>query len=68
MIELGHNLSMRVVAEGIETEDVLAELGEYGCDLAQGYLLGRPMAVAQLGQWLADRRAPGLAGTGCESL
>jgi diguanylate cyclase (GGDEF)-like protein len=68
MIELGHNLSMRVVAEGIETRDVLAELGEYGCDLAQGYLLARPMPVAQLAQWLADRRAPGLAGAGRGSL
>jgi diguanylate cyclase (GGDEF)-like protein len=64
MIELGHNLSMRVVAEGIETGDVLAELGEYSCDLAQGYLLARPMPVAQLAQWLTDRRAPGLAGAG----
>ena len=63
MIELGHNLSMRVVAEGIETEDVLADLGEYGCDLAQGYLLARPMTLAQLEQWLTDRgprRSPGV--------
>jgi EAL domain-containing protein (putative c-di-GMP-specific phosphodiesterase class I) len=37
MIELGYNLSMGVVAEGIESADVLAQLDEYGCDLAQGY-------------------------------
>jgi diguanylate cyclase (GGDEF)-like protein len=67
MIELGHNLSMRVVAEGIETPDVLVELGEYGCDLAQGYLLARPMPVAQLDQWLADRQARRLAGTARQS-
>jgi diguanylate cyclase (GGDEF)-like protein len=53
MIELGHNLSMRVVAEGIETEDVLAQLRDYGCDLAQGYLLARPMPAEQLERWLA---------------
>lgn len=47
---------------------VLAQLGEYGCDLAQGYLLARPMAVAQLEQWLTDRRVAGLAGAGRESL
>lgn len=58
MIELGHNLSMRVVAEGVETEDVLIGLGEYGCDLAQGYLLARPMAVEQLQQWLKARSTP----------
>jgi EAL domain-containing protein (putative c-di-GMP-specific phosphodiesterase class I) len=68
MIELGHNLSMRVVAEGIETEDVLAELGEYGCDVAQGYLLARPMAVKQLEQWLTDRRPRRVAGTPPHSL
>jgi diguanylate cyclase len=55
MIELGHNLQMRVVAEGIETVEVLAELGDYGCDMAQGYLLARPMVVAQLTDWLAAR-------------
>jgi EAL domain-containing protein (putative c-di-GMP-specific phosphodiesterase class I) len=68
MIELGHNLSMRVVAEGIETEDVLAQLGAYGCDLAQGYLLARPMPVAQLQQWLTDRRARRVAASAPPSL
>ena len=68
MIELGHNLSMRVVAEGIETEDVLADLGEYGCDLAQGYLLARPMTLAQLEQWLTDRGPRRVAGTPPSSL
>jgi diguanylate cyclase (GGDEF)-like protein len=68
MIDLGHNLSMRVVAEGIETEDVLAELGAYGCDLAQGYLLARPMAVAPLQQWLTDRHARQVAAAAPPSL
>ena len=68
MIELGHNLSMRVVAEGVETEDVLTQLGAYGCDLAQGYLLARPMPVAQLQQWLTDRRARRVAASAPPSL
>jgi EAL domain-containing protein (putative c-di-GMP-specific phosphodiesterase class I) len=53
IIDLGHNLSMLVVAEGIETESVLATLRGYACDLAQGYFLARPMPAASLDGWLA---------------
>ena len=53
IIDLGHNLSMRVVAEGIETETVLATLREYECDVAQGFFLARPMPAASLEGWLA---------------
>jgi EAL domain-containing protein (putative c-di-GMP-specific phosphodiesterase class I) len=42
LIQLGHSLGMMVVAEGIEEPAVLEQLGVLGCDLAQGYLLGRP--------------------------
>ncbi|HEU4351097.1 MAG TPA: EAL domain-containing response regulator [Burkholderiales bacterium] len=41
-LELAHDLDMSVVAEGVETARQLDRLAEYGCDLAQGYLLGRP--------------------------
>ena len=41
-IELAHDLDMVVVAEGVETTDQLRKLEEYGCDVAQGYLLGKP--------------------------
>lgn len=53
IVDLGHNLSMRVVAEGIETEAVLATLREYACDVAQGFLLARPMPADSLDAWLA---------------
>jgi diguanylate cyclase (GGDEF)-like protein len=53
IIDLGHNLSMRVVAEGIETETVLATLREYECDVAQGFFLARPMPATSLEAWLA---------------
>jgi diguanylate cyclase len=53
IVDLGHNLALRVVAEGVETEAVLAGLRQTGCDVAQGYLLARPMAFAQLTTWLA---------------
>jgi len=41
-IELAHDLDMVVVAEGVETADQLRRLEECGCDVAQGFLLGRP--------------------------
>ena len=41
-IDLGHNLGLRVVAEGVEDELGDATLGELDCDIAQGYYLGRP--------------------------
>lgn len=47
MIALGHGLGMTVVAEGIETENELAILEAAGCDLIQGYLLGRPKPAAE---------------------
>ena len=42
LVQLGHSLGMTVVAEGIEEPEVLEQLREVGCDVAQGYLLGRP--------------------------
>jgi diguanylate cyclase (GGDEF)-like protein len=53
VVELGHNLTMRVVAEGIEDEAALTVLRELGCDLAQGFHLARPMALEALLEALA---------------
>jgi EAL domain-containing protein (putative c-di-GMP-specific phosphodiesterase class I) len=46
IINLAHNLGMRVVAEGIETRDQFELLRDQACDVAQGYLLGKPLAPA----------------------
>ena len=51
-IELGHNLGLTVVAEGVETEHELSQLRRFGCDVAQGYHLGRPMSAEALETWL----------------
>jgi diguanylate cyclase (GGDEF)-like protein len=48
-IELGHNLGMEVVAEGVETAAAWNELSNLGCDIAQGYYLGRPRPPAEVG-------------------
>jgi EAL domain-containing protein (putative c-di-GMP-specific phosphodiesterase class I) len=45
-LELAHDLDMHVVAEGVETAEQLSALSGYGCDLAQGYFLGRPGPIA----------------------
>jgi diguanylate cyclase (GGDEF)-like protein len=42
VVQLAHELGLRVVAEGVETESELRAVGEMGCDEAQGFLLGRP--------------------------
>ncbi len=53
VIELGHNLSMQVVAEGIEDDAVLQKLRELKCDLAQGYHIARPMPAEELSRFLS---------------
>ncbi|MFS2077024.1 putative bifunctional diguanylate cyclase/phosphodiesterase [Telluria sp. Tellsp131] len=52
-IMLSHALGLTVVAEGVETPAELRWLREHGCDIAQGYGIGRPMTAAQLQDWLA---------------
>jgi EAL domain-containing protein (putative c-di-GMP-specific phosphodiesterase class I) len=42
-IDLAHNLGLRVVAEGVESEDAWRHLEALGCDFAQGYYLSRPL-------------------------
>ncbi len=58
-VDLGHNLGLRVVAEGVEDEDTWQRLAELGCDRAQGYHLGHPMPADVFEAWLAERRAGG---------
>jgi diguanylate cyclase (GGDEF)-like protein len=52
IVDLGHNLQLRVVAEGVESEEILDALRESGCDVAQGFLLARPMTAEKAAQWL----------------
>ncbi|HWH37503.1 MAG TPA: GGDEF domain-containing protein [Candidatus Limnocylindrales bacterium] len=44
-IQLGHNLGLRVVAEGVETEAIRRRLARLGCDLVQGYHIGRAVSL-----------------------
>jgi diguanylate cyclase (GGDEF)-like protein len=51
-IELGHSLNLTVVAEGIESPEHLKQLEGFGCDIAQGFHLGRPLPPEQIPVWL----------------
>jgi EAL domain-containing protein (putative c-di-GMP-specific phosphodiesterase class I) len=60
LIDLAHNLSLKVCAEGVETEAEWRLLVQYGCDRVQGYFAGRPMPATEIPVWQqqwADRRA-----------
>ncbi|MGH8868298.1 MAG: putative bifunctional diguanylate cyclase/phosphodiesterase [Actinomycetes bacterium] len=52
VIELGHNLGLRVVAEGVEELADLRVLASWGCNMAQGYYVARPMPAAEAMSWL----------------
>jgi EAL domain-containing protein (putative c-di-GMP-specific phosphodiesterase class I) len=51
-VDLANNLGLRVVAEGVETSEVLGYLRAIGCDIAQGFHLGRPLPAAEFDVWL----------------
>ncbi|MFJ4144427.1 putative bifunctional diguanylate cyclase/phosphodiesterase [Pseudomonas sp. NPDC089734] len=53
MINLAHNLSLEVVAEGVESDEQLALLRSFGCDQVQGYLISRPLPMPELVEYLA---------------
>jgi EAL domain-containing protein (putative c-di-GMP-specific phosphodiesterase class I) len=55
IIAMGHSLGITVVAEGIESEGQYNLLRERGCDIAQGFWLGRPMAQTEFMLWLRDQ-------------
>lgn len=60
VIDLGHNLGLSVVAEGVEDRAAWDQLVEMGCDLAQGYYLSRPIPAGALVSWvrtLPDEKA-----------
>ena len=58
-VDLGRNLGLRVVAEGVEDEAVWDLLTTLGCDVAQGFLLLRPVAATELAGWLRRYRRQG---------
>jgi diguanylate cyclase (GGDEF)-like protein len=52
VIDLSHNLELSVVAEGIESQQILDMLIGMGCDYGQGYYIGKPMPIGELPPWI----------------
>jgi EAL domain-containing protein (putative c-di-GMP-specific phosphodiesterase class I) len=52
VIDLGHNFDLKVVAEGIESEQTLSELRGMGCDIGQGYYISRPLPMNEMQHWI----------------
>jgi EAL domain-containing protein (putative c-di-GMP-specific phosphodiesterase class I) len=55
-IDLAHNLGMKAVAEGVDSEEVWEQLRGLGCDMSQGYLFSRPVTAEDFVRWLNASR------------
>ena len=55
IIDLAHNLGLRVIAEGVETEEVRDRLRELGCDAAQGFFICRPAPAKKVADWIESQ-------------
>lgn len=63
-IELGHDLDMTIVAEGVETAEQADALRRLGCDHAQGYYFSRPLAIDALTRWMLERDSAAMVSSG----
>jgi EAL domain-containing protein (putative c-di-GMP-specific phosphodiesterase class I) len=54
---MAHTLKLKVIAEGVESEEIGRYLGIYHCDEAQGYYYARPMPANQFADWLKNWQA-----------
>jgi len=54
-VELGRNLGLLVVAEGVEDLEAFDRLADFGCDEAQGYYISRPLSAVEFTRWLSVR-------------
>jgi diguanylate cyclase len=54
LVNIGHALGLEVVAEGVETREAWNVLGDWGCDLAQGFYVAGPRPADELVDWLSD--------------
>jgi diguanylate cyclase (GGDEF)-like protein/PAS domain S-box-containing protein len=70
MVELGHSLGLVVVAEGVTGDETLDMLAELGCDLAQGFLISKPVTSEALVAWVSRHQGTSeqLAATAAEPL
>ena len=55
IVDLGHNLGLTVVAEGVENEKIVEKLRNINCDMLQGYYFSKPIPIVEFNQWLKDK-------------
>jgi EAL domain-containing protein (putative c-di-GMP-specific phosphodiesterase class I) len=60
ILEMAHQLGLRVVAEGVETVEGARFLAQRGCDAIQGFVFSRPLPAADLDRWRVDGAWKGL--------
>lgn len=58
IIDMGHSLGLGVLAEGIETQQQMLLLKSYGCDLGQGFFIGRPMPAEKMTEFMTQHPMP----------
>jgi diguanylate cyclase len=58
LLKIGQKLGMKVLAEGVETDEQLEFLRAEGCDYVQGYLIGKPMPAHDVSKWLSEFAVP----------
>jgi len=63
VVDLGHNLGLTIIAEGVESDRVMTALSRIGCDVAQGYFISRPVTAAAVDAWRAARLVDTLPGS-----
>jgi EAL domain-containing protein (putative c-di-GMP-specific phosphodiesterase class I) len=56
ILAMAHELSLKVIAEGVELDEQVDFLRSHGCDFAQGFLIGRPMPAEELQRVFGDAR------------
>lgn len=57
-IDLGHTIGLSIVAEGVESAEILEQLQSKGCDYAQGYYIAKPLPLKTLDEWLESTPFP----------
>jgi EAL domain-containing protein (putative c-di-GMP-specific phosphodiesterase class I) len=64
ILELAHSLRLKVIAEGVETDEQLCSLHQLGCNFIQGFLFSKPIDAQAAGDLYRDTCESGLPGSG----
>ena len=57
IIDMAHHMDMRVIAEGVETEEQISFLRRHGCDYVQGYYYSKPLPMEDFAKMLNEQQS-----------